>query len=82
MRSTVRRIQYLLKKYLALAELPMDITPHKIRHSYATHMLNHGADLRVLKELLGHSSLSTTQLYTHVDITRLKKAHQLAHPRS
>ena len=81
-RLSVRQIQHLLKKYLALAELPMDISPHKIRHSYATHMLNHGADLRVLKELLGHSSLSTTQLYTHVDISRLKKAHQLAHPRS
>lgn len=81
-RLGVRSVQKILKKYLRLAELPMDMSPHKIRHSYATHLLNHGADLRAVQELLGHSSLSTTQIYTHVGIARLKEAHQQAHPRS
>ena len=81
-RIGVRSVQKILKKYLRLAELPMDMSPHKIRHSYATHLLNHGADLRAIQELLGHSSLSTTQIYTHVGIARLKEAHQRAHPRS
>ncbi len=80
-RLSVRQVQLILKKYLALAELPMDITPHKIRHSYATHLLNEGANLRIVKELLGHVSLSTTQIYTHVDFKRLKEVHQWAHPR-
>ena len=81
-RIGVRSVQRILKKYLRLAELPMDMSPHKIRHSYATHLLNHGADLRAVQELLGHASLSTTQIYTHVGIARLKEAHQRAHPRS
>lgn len=78
----VRAIQVLLKKYLRLAGLPMDITPHKIRHSYATHLLNNGMDLRTLQKLLGHNSLSATQVYTHLDMTRLKQAHAKAHPRA
>ncbi len=80
-RLTTRQIQRLLKHYLALAGLPLDLTPHKVRHSFATHMLNHDADLRLVQELLGHASLSTTQIYTHVSIARLKEAHRNAHPR-
>lgn len=80
-RLSTRQVQRLLKHYLAIAGLPLDLTPHKIRHSFATHMLNHDADLRLVQELLGHSSLSTTQIYTHVSIARLKEAHANAHPR-
>lgn len=81
-RLPVRQVQLLMKRYLGLADLPMDMTPHKIRHSYATHLLNHGADLRLVQELLGHASLSTTQIYTHVGIKRLQDAHRQAHPRA
>ncbi len=77
-----REVQLLLKRYLALADLPADITPHKLRHSYATHLLNAGADLRLVQELLGHANLSTTQVYTHVSVARLKEVHRQAHPRS
>lgn len=76
-----RAVQKLLKKYLLAVGLPADMTPHKIRHSYATHLLNGGADLRGVQELLGHANLSTTQIYTHVSTTRLKAAHLQAHPR-
>lgn len=78
----VRGIQLLLKRYLKLAGLPMDITPHKIRHTYATHLLNKGIDLRILQKLLGHNSLSATQVYTHLDSSHLKKVHLMAHPRA
>lgn len=81
-RLTSRNIQLILKKYLKLSGLPSDITPHKLRHSFATHMLDHGADLRIIQELLGHTNLSTTQIYTHVNMSRLKKTHQNCHPRS
>ena len=80
-RMTVRQVQKLVKRYLAIAGLPMDMSPHKIRHSYATHLINNGADLRIVQDLLGHASLSTTQIYTHVGIARLKQVHQKAHPR-
>ena len=75
-------VQLRLKKYLALAGLPMDITPHKLRHSCATHMLDHEADLRLVQEQLGHVNLSTTQIYTHVTLARLKAAYKKAHPRA
>lgn len=81
-RLTVRAVQLVMKRYLALAELPMDLSPHKLRHSYATHLLNSGADLRAVQELLGHANLATTQIYTHTSVARLKEIYAKAHPRA
>lgn len=81
-RLSTRSVRRKLDKYLIEANLDPDISPHTLRHSFATHMLNHGADLRVVQEMLGHQSLSTTQVYTHLTTKRLQEAYDKAHPRS
>jgi integrase/recombinase XerC len=81
-RLTSRSVGRLLEKYLAQAGIDPQTSPHTLRHSFATHLLDRGADIRSVQELLGHRSLATTQIYTHVTTSRLKEAYHKAHPRA
>ena len=80
-RLSTRSVRRKMDKYLKMAGLDPNISPHTLRHSFATHMLNNGADLRSVQELLGHQSLSTTQVYTHLTTRKLKEVYEDAHPR-
>ncbi|MES2594635.1 MAG: tyrosine recombinase XerC [Verrucomicrobiota bacterium] len=81
-RITTQAIADVVDKYWKASGMPVHVTPHKLRHSFATHLLNNGADLRSVQELLGHASLSTTQIYTHVSTQRMKEVYEAAHPRA
>jgi integrase/recombinase XerD len=81
-RLTTVRVWQIVRKRAELAGLAAKVHPHLLRHSFATHLLNNGADLRVIQEMLGHADISTTQIYTHVDQSRLKQVHRKFHPRA
>ncbi len=81
-RITTQALADVVDKYWKASGMPIHVTPHKLRHSFATHLLNNGADLRSVQELLGHASLSTTQIYTHVSTQRMKEVYEAAHPRA
>jgi integrase/recombinase XerD len=80
-RLTTARVWQIVREAVKLAGIGKRIWPHLLRHSFATHLLSHGADLRAIQEMLGHASLATTQVYTHVDQARLKQIHRQFHPR-
>jgi integrase/recombinase XerC len=81
-RITTRSVARIVDKHLKLAGIQTKMGPHGLRHSFATHLLNGGADLRAIQELLGHASLSTTQRYTHLNLDELSKVYDKAHPRA
>ncbi|HEX2385494.1 MAG TPA: tyrosine recombinase XerC [Candidatus Binatia bacterium] len=81
-RITTRSVARVVEKYLKAADIPVRMGPHGLRHTFATHLLNGGADLRVIQELLGHASLSTTQRYTHLNLDQLTAVYDKAHPRA